>query len=100
MISSTVLIALLPVLITLLLDFLTGWDHDADAGLAVVLNRIVLTNALPLALFTVTVATSRTQSLGGLPPALALFMRLVVPYVAVVWKPRHGRGCAGRRDFE
>jgi predicted permease len=85
MIASTVLNALLPVVITLLLGYLAGWHHDADTDVAAVLNRIVLTFALPLALFTGTVATSREQLLGDAPLALALFIGLVVPYVVVVF---------------
>ena len=49
--------------------------------MAAVLNRIVLNYALPLALFTGTVANNRAQLLGDLPLALALLIGLVVPYV-------------------
>jgi predicted permease len=84
MIASTVLNALLPVVITLLLGYLAGWHHDADADVAAVLNRIVLNYALPLALFTGTVATSRAQLLGDWPLALALLIGLVLPYIATV----------------
>jgi predicted permease len=84
MISTTVLNALLPVVLTLLLGYLAGWHHDADTNVAAVLNRIVLTYALPLALFTGTVANSRAQLLGDLPLALALLIGLLVPYVIVV----------------
>ncbi len=85
MISTTVINALLPVVLTLLLGYLAGWHHDADTGVAAVLNRIVLTYALPLALFTGTVANNRGQLLGDLPLAVALLIGLVVPYVAVVF---------------
>lgn len=84
MISTTVLNALLPVVLTLLLGYVAGLHHDADTNVAAVLNRIVLTYALPLALFTGTVANTRAQLLGDLPLALALPIGLVVPYVAVV----------------
>ena len=84
MIASTVLNALLPVVLTLLLGYLAGWHHDADTNVAAVLNRIVLTYALPLALFTGTVANTRAQLLSDLPLAMALLIGLVVPYVAVV----------------
>jgi predicted permease len=84
MISSTVLNALLPVVLTLLLGYLAGWHHDADTDVAAVLNRIVLTYALPLALFSGTVSNSRAQLLGDLPLALTLLIGLVVPYVVVV----------------
>jgi malonate transporter len=84
MISSTVVNALLPVVLTLLLGYVAGWHHDADVNVAAVLNRIVLTYALPLALFSGTVANSRAQLLEELPLALALLIGLVAPYVAVV----------------
>jgi len=84
MISRTVVNALLPVVLTLLLGYLAGWHHDADTAVASVLNRIVLTYALPLALFTGTVANSRAELLSDLPLALALFIGLVLPYVIVV----------------
>lgn len=84
MISTTVLNALLPVVLTLLLGYLAGWHHDADTGVAAVLNRIVLTFALPLALFSGTVSESRVQLLGDLPLALTLLVGLVVPYVVTV----------------
>jgi hypothetical protein len=84
MIASTVLNALLPVVLTLLLGYLAGWHHDADTNVAAVLNRIVLTYALPLALFTGTVANTRAQLLSDLPLAITLLIGLVVPYVAVV----------------
>ena len=84
MISTTVVNALLPVVLTLLLGYVAGWHHDADTNVAAVLNRIVLTYALPLALFTGTVANTRAQLLGDLPLAWALLIGLIVPYIAVV----------------
>jgi predicted permease len=84
MISPTVVNALLPVVLTLLLGYLEGWHHDADTNVAAVLNRIVLTYALPLALFTGTVANTRDQLLGDVPLAVTLLIGLLVPYVAVV----------------
>ena len=89
MIAATVINALLPVVLTLLLGYLAGWHHDADSDVAAVLNRIVLTYALPLALFTGTVANTRAQLLGDLPLALALLIGLIVPYVAVVLIARY-----------
>jgi len=89
MISTTVLNALLPVVLTLLLGYLAGWHHDADTNVASVLNRIVLNYALPLALFTGTVSNSRAQLLGDLPLAVALLIGLLVPYVAVVLIARY-----------
>src|SRR5450755_4870958 len=84
MISTTVVNALLPVVLTLLLGYVAGWHHDADTSVAAVLNRIVLTYALPLALFTGTVANSRAQLLGDLPLAVALLVGLVVADGAAV----------------
>jgi predicted permease len=84
MIATTVLNALLPVVLTLLLGYMAGLHHDADTDVASVLNRIVLTYALPLALFSGMVSNSRAELLSDLPLLLTLLVGLVVPYVVVV----------------
>jgi malonate transporter len=84
MIATTVLNALLPVVLTLLLGYSAGLHHDADADVASVLNRIVLTYALPLALFSGMVSNTRAQLMGDLPLLLTLLVGLVVPSVIVV----------------
>ena len=80
----TVINALLPVVLTLLLGYIAGWHHDADLRVASVLNNIIMEYALPLALFTGTVATSRATLLGYLPLALTLLLGLMIPYAIVL----------------
>lgn len=62
--AATVLNAMLPVILTLLLGVVAAWHQDFDEGGASVLNRMVMLYALPLALFAGIVATPRSQ-LGG-----------------------------------
>jgi malonate transporter and related proteins len=79
--SATVANALLPVVLTLLLGYIAGWHHDADAKFAAVLNNITLQYALPLALFTGTVSNNREQLMEEQPLAITLIVGLVAPYV-------------------
>ena len=79
----TVINALLPVVLTLLLGYIAGWHRDADAHVAAVLNTITLTYALPLALFTGAVGTTRVTLLAYGPLALTLLIGLMVPYAVV-----------------
>lgn len=39
---DTIVAALLPIVITLMLGFAAGWHHDFDAKQASVLNRMVM----------------------------------------------------------
>jgi len=54
---STVLGALLPVVVTILLGFVAAWHHDFDAKQASTLNRMVLLYAVPMGLFAGTAST-------------------------------------------
>jgi malonate transporter len=56
---STVLGALLPVVVTILLGFVAAWHHDFDAKQASTLNRMVLLYAVPMGLFAGTASTRR-----------------------------------------
>jgi predicted permease len=56
---STILGALLPMLLTFLLGFFAAWRRDFGPNDASTLNRMVLVYAVPLALFAGTVTTSR-----------------------------------------
>jgi malonate transporter and related proteins len=59
----TIVGALLPIVITLLLGYAAGWHKDFDAGQASILNRMVMLYALPLNLFAGLVGTDRDQVL-------------------------------------
>jgi predicted permease len=58
-ILSTILGALLPMVVSILLGFVAAWRHDFGSKDASTLNRMVLQYAVPLTLFTGTVMTSR-----------------------------------------
>jgi ABC-type spermidine/putrescine transport system permease subunit I len=48
---ATVLGAVLPMVVTVLLGFVAAWHHDFGSKDAPILNRMVLVYAVPLALF-------------------------------------------------
>ena len=48
---ETIIMALLPIVVTLLLGLLAGWRHDFSQDQASVLNRMVMLYALPMLLF-------------------------------------------------
>jgi malonate transporter len=56
---TTIISALLPVVLTLLLGYLAGRHHDFTSDHAAVLNRLVLLYALPADLFVGMVTTKR-----------------------------------------
>lgn len=57
----TVIGALLPIVLTLVLGFLAAWHHDFTTDQAGVLNRMVMLYALPLSLFASMVSTKRSE---------------------------------------
>ena len=59
--------ALLPIVITFLLGFVGAWRGDFKREDASILNRLVLTYALPLMLFSGTLSTSRANLSQGVP---------------------------------
>jgi malonate transporter and related proteins len=75
--AYTIAGALLPIVITLLLGFVGAWQGDFKREDAAILNRLVLTYALPLMLFASTLGTSRASLSQGVP-------LLIVPCVALV----------------
>jgi len=79
----TILSTMLPIVVTLLLGFVAAWHHDFTAKEATILNRMVLTYAVPLAVFVGTVGTPRDRLIQSLPLALALLAGIVGMYVLV-----------------
>ncbi len=71
---ETVIGALLPIVVTLVLGFIAGWHHDFDAKQATILNRMLMLYALPLSLFAGMTGTDRTQVLSQGPLALAILI--------------------------
>ncbi len=76
----TIINALLPVFVTLLIGYLAAWRHDEDGKTATALNTMVMTFTLPLSLFAGTVTISRHELMQNLPMMAALFVGLVVPF--------------------
>ncbi len=86
----TIINALLPVFLTLLLGYFAAWHHDDDGNAATILNKMVMTYTLPLTLFAGTVTISRSQLVSNLPMLAALFVGLVVPFGVALAATRYG----------
>jgi malonate transporter and related proteins len=80
---STVLGALLPMVVTFLLGFVAAWRHDFGSKDASTLNRMVLLYAVPLALFAGTVTTSRAAVSQDIPLVIALCVAIIGLYGVV-----------------
>jgi malonate transporter len=80
---ETVLSALAPVVVTLLLGFVAAWHHDFGAKDASILNRMVLLYAVPVALFVGTVSTPRGELVQNVTFAVAMCVAVVGMYTLV-----------------
>lgn len=80
---ATIIGALLPIVITLILGFVAGWHHDFDGKQATILNRMVMLYALPLSLFAGMVGTARDEVLSQGTLALAIFVGMAGAYAVV-----------------
>jgi len=87
--TSTLVAALLPVIITLLLGFVAGWHHDFDSKQAGILNNMVMLYALPLCLFSGMVGLPRDQIITQWPLGLAIIVAMVGSYVAAIVLSRY-----------
>jgi malonate transporter len=81
---NTVLGAVLPMIVTVLLGFVAAWYHDFGPKDAPILNRMVLGYAVPLALFAGTVTTSRAQLSQDIPLVIALCVSIIGLYATVL----------------
>jgi len=81
---ATVLGAVLPMIVTVLLGFVAAWHHDFGSKDAPILNRMVLVYAVPLALFAGTVTTSRAQLSQDIPLVIALCVSIIGLYGVVL----------------
>src|SRR5271168_561538 len=77
---ETVLGALAPIVVTLLLGFVAAWRHDFEPTEATVLNRMVLLYAVPIALFVGTIGTSRADLVKDVAFAVAICLAIVGLY--------------------
>src|ERR1700746_367625 len=80
---ETILSALAPIVLTLLLGFVAAWRPAFGPKEASVLNRMVLLYAVPLALFVGTVGTPRTDLVQDIAFVVAIFVAIVGFYVLV-----------------
>jgi hypothetical protein len=80
---STILGTMLPIIVTLMLGFVAAWHQDFNTKEATILNRMVLTYAVPLSVFVGTVGTSRANLIDSIPLALAILVGIVGMYALV-----------------
>lgn len=81
---NVILGALLPVVVTLCLGMLAGWRRDQDVGAARSLNHMVLTFALPLALFAGTITIPRPELISDWPLLVILLTATLLPFLAAL----------------
>src|SRR5215217_9452736 len=81
---ETIVGAVLPAAITIALGYLAARHHDFGASEASVLIRMVMTYALPIALFVGTVSQTREELLQDLPLLILLAVAILGLYGAVV----------------
>jgi malonate transporter and related proteins len=81
---ETIIEALLPAAITIALGYLAARHHDFGAPEASTLIRMVMTYALPIALFVGTVSRTREELLQDLPLLILLAVAILGLYGAVV----------------
>jgi malonate transporter len=80
---GTVLGALLPIVVTILLGFVAAWHHDFNEKQASILNRMVLLYAVPMGLFAGTVSTRREVLSQDLPLGISLCTAIIGVYAVV-----------------
>jgi len=80
---ASIIGALLPIIVTLLLGMLAGWHHDFDGKQAATLNRMVMLYALPLSLFAGMVGTSRDAVIAQWPLAVMILAGMMGSYLIV-----------------
>jgi malonate transporter and related proteins len=82
--ASTIITALLPVVVTLLLGFMAGWHQDFDEKQATILSRMVLLYALPLYLFAGIVGMSSLEVLSQDRRVLIILISMIGSYAVAV----------------
>lgn len=80
---EVVISALLPITVILLLGFFAGFHHDFNKDQASILNKMVMTYALPLTLFSGLVTSSFEEIIQQKDLALGLFIGMIVFYFVV-----------------
>ncbi|MGY6769105.1 AEC family transporter [Komagataeibacter sp. NFXK3] len=70
---STIIAAMLPLIVVFVLGYRAGWHHDFDGTHVAVLNRLVMLYAFPLNLFVGIARMPRTILAGQMPLAASVF---------------------------
>lgn len=86
---ETIVSALLPAVITVLVGYFAARHHDFGLENAQVLNRMVLTYALPLSIFVATVRTTRAALVQDVPLLIVLAVAIVGIYAVVFLLSRY-----------
>ena len=81
---NTVIGALLPIIVILLMGFFSGWHKDFKGAQAAILNRVVMLYALPLLLFAGTVTVPRAVLVQDVPLALWIVGGMLGSYFVVL----------------
>jgi len=93
---STIISALLPVVLTMMLGYLAGRHHDFTSDHAAVLNRLVLLYALPADLFVGMATTRRSELFDDLPLIVTVVSAIIISFaVTFVYFHRMRRKDAG-----
>lgn len=87
--SSTVIEALLPIIVTLLLGYVAGWHRNFSGDQASILNRMVMLYALPLNLFAGILSTPRDQVLSAGPLLFVISLGMIGSYAVVLGFSRY-----------
>ena len=80
---ETVVSALAPIVVTLLLGLVAAWRHDFGLNGASTLNRMVLLYAVPIALFVGTVSTPRADLARDVAFIIAICVAIIGLYAVV-----------------
>jgi malonate transporter and related proteins len=83
-IIQTILSALTPIVLSLLLGFLAARRHDFEPTDASILNRMAMTYAIPPALFVGTIGTPRAELIQDIPLFIAICTAVVGLYLVVL----------------
>src|SRR5690606_4018330 len=80
---DTILTALLPITVVLILGYLAGYHQDFTKDQAGILNKMVMLYALPLSLFSSIATSSISEILKQKEIILGLFIGMVVFYLVI-----------------
>lgn len=86
---STIIAAMLPLILVFVLGYRAGWHHDFDGTHVAVLNRLVMLYAFPLNLFVGIARMPRTILAGQMPLAASVFGLMCASFGVAYLVSRH-----------